>query len=492
MNNRKIIFRADSGPYIGMGHFTRMLALAEMLNEDFVCVFATQHPTAYQTSEIKKVCDRWLDLPEDNTHFEVFLSFLNGDEIIVLDNYYFNTDYQKAIKEKGCKLVCIDDMHDKHYVADVVINHAPIPKELFKSSVYSKLLIGFDYALLRPEFLNTQNEKKKVTCLKKAFICIGGADIYDLSSKMLIDLAKLDQIETINIVVGNAYSFYNDIKEKAIKYSNKKEIGLYRNLNENEIIRQMQKSDFAIVPTSTILIEAISQNIPIITGYYVDNQKEFAKYLQGEYESILVVGNLNKINIEQVHIDILKKKFNINNYPQINKMVKTKYRKIFKLLESEFFVHCREASIEDVDIYFTWVNNKAVRENAIHSKEITYEEHLKWFKAKLDNDDSMLFIFEKNGTPIGQVRFDKSKSCFIIDYSIDEKFRGNGYGQLIIKMGLEKLINNKKNCENCNVKALVKKSNISSLRVFQNFGFVNHRELEIDNCLYVEFIKDLI
>ncbi len=34
MTKRIIIFRADGGPTIGMGHFTRTLALAEMLKGD--------------------------------------------------------------------------------------------------------------------------------------------------------------------------------------------------------------------------------------------------------------------------------------------------------------------------------------------------------------------------------------------------------------------------------------------------------------------------
>ena len=33
--NRKIYFRADAGVDIGYGHFTRTLALADMLKDDF-------------------------------------------------------------------------------------------------------------------------------------------------------------------------------------------------------------------------------------------------------------------------------------------------------------------------------------------------------------------------------------------------------------------------------------------------------------------------
>ena len=102
---KKIIFRADGNSSIGMGHFIRTLALAEMLNEHYYCIYPTRKPTDYQIAEIEKVCHGRIDLPEDDSHLNVFLNHLKGDEIVVLNNYYYTTAYQKAIKDKGCKLV---------------------------------------------------------------------------------------------------------------------------------------------------------------------------------------------------------------------------------------------------------------------------------------------------------------------------------------------------------------------------------------------------
>ena len=39
-----------------------------------------------------------------------FLNKLTGDEIVVLDGYQFDSNYQKEIKNKESKLVCIDDV----------------------------------------------------------------------------------------------------------------------------------------------------------------------------------------------------------------------------------------------------------------------------------------------------------------------------------------------------------------------------------------------
>ena len=157
---RKVFFRADAGADIGYGHFIRTLALADMLRGDFDCVFFTQEPTAYQICEMEKVC-RFVALPADDSKFQVFLDYLKGDEIVVLDNYFYSTEYQRQIKEKGCCLVFIDDMHDRHYVADLIINQAiNIKPEDYSCEPFTRFAFGMKYTLLRRPFY----EACKIEC----------------------------------------------------------------------------------------------------------------------------------------------------------------------------------------------------------------------------------------------------------------------------------------------------------------------------------------
>ena len=93
---RKIYFRADASATIGYGHFIRTLALADMLKDDFDCTFFTCHPTPYQVEEMEKVCP-FIPLQEE-THSADFLSHLQGDEIVVLDNYFFTTSVPSSKK----------------------------------------------------------------------------------------------------------------------------------------------------------------------------------------------------------------------------------------------------------------------------------------------------------------------------------------------------------------------------------------------------------
>ena len=98
MTRRKIFFRADAGAQIGYGHFIRTLALADMLRDDFDCTFFTQSPSEYQQREAEEVCPL-VALPSDDSKFEEFIDCLKGEEFVVLDNYFYTSEYQKQIKE---------------------------------------------------------------------------------------------------------------------------------------------------------------------------------------------------------------------------------------------------------------------------------------------------------------------------------------------------------------------------------------------------------
>ena len=112
---KKIYFRADAGADIGYGHFIRSLSLASILKDKFECALFTQTPSAYQLKEAEGVCPL-VSLPSTQEKYTLFLDRLDGDEIVVLDNYFYDVQYQKAIKEKGCSLVCIDDGRDNNFI----------------------------------------------------------------------------------------------------------------------------------------------------------------------------------------------------------------------------------------------------------------------------------------------------------------------------------------------------------------------------------------
>jgi UDP-2,4-diacetamido-2,4,6-trideoxy-beta-L-altropyranose hydrolase len=489
LKKRTIIFRADGGPEIGMGHFIRTLALAEMLNEEFHCIYATRKPTEYLVEEIEKICHGRIDLPEDDSHFNDFLEHLGGDEIVVLDNYYFDTDYQRSIKTLGCKLVCIDDMHDKHYVADIVINHAPIVNNLFSVEPYTKMLIGFEYALIRSEFFKSAKTIQQNLSLQHVLICLGG-DHNNLTLSFLKDLVKIDKINKVSIITGEAYGYKTKLHQEINNLNEIKKITWHLNINAKGVKKVMQDADFGIVPCSTVLIEAISQNLPVITGYFVKNQMEISRKIKDKYCSIKEVGDLNNVLISESLINELETNLATNkSYQIISNSGRLKIQKEFKILDKEFELDLRKAKLDNIDIYFNWANDSAVRENAIGTKAIPYKNHVEWFKNKLENEHTVMFILYENDEAVGQIRFDYKDTYYLIDYSIDVSSRGQGYGSVIVKKGIEKLTSLISNQTGYKVKAVVKTSNRASAKVFINLNFMNTQQKQISGSNYSVFEK---
>lgn len=272
---RRIVFRADGSAKTGYGHFIRSLALAGYLKDDFDCYFTTYNsvdriPTDYQFAEIAKVCDYipigGCDIDQANSDF---LNELKPDDIVVLDNYYYTTEYQQAIKDKGCKLVCIDDMHDRHMVCDLLMTSCPLQREDFSLEPFTKFAGGIEWAFLREPFLKPNKDRNITENIKRVVIAIGGADPFKLTDKMIKVVSTVLPKVEIHVMVGDTVSISEESANMTITH---------KRLKAEEIVELFDNSDMGIFPASTVCMEAFSRLLPVAGGYYVDNQREFYEY----------------------------------------------------------------------------------------------------------------------------------------------------------------------------------------------------------------------
>lgn len=369
LTKRKIFFRADAGPEIGYGHYIRSLALADMLKQDFDCTMFTQTPTDYQLRESKDVCPV-ISLPNDDSKFDKFLEHLKGDEIVVLDNYFFTTDYQRAIKAKGCKLVCIDDMHDKHYVADAVINHCVDDKSLFDLESYSQLCLGAKYALLRAPFFETRNVVKSIPWL----VCFGGSDPYNLTSK-IVKVLQQKGVRDIVAIVGSAYAHYEELQ-------NQDGVEVLCGLSAQEMADYFAQTENVVCSASTICYEALSQHCNVYCGWYVDNQYEFYTSLLDQ-KLIIPLGNLLRDEIDIVFRKIEKK---INPLESVRKRING----LFIYLSSVYYNYI---DLPDDLSRKVWEcrNLPEIRECMTNTQPFNYASHCK-FIEKLKEDKTKLYL----------------------------------------------------------------------------------------------------
>ena len=316
---RKILFRADASKTIGYGHFIRTLALADMLKDDFECVLYTQAPTGFQRSEASKVCPLF-ELPSDESKFEMFLNILEDDEIVFLDNYFFTPEYEKVIKDRGCKLVVLAPSTPHHY-ADIVINF--IDKDLSHYCVepYTKVVAGLEWSILREPFRRSQQDSKR----KKGYVVVsfGGTDQYCLTEKVVDALGSAKYhilvICSDKVPLGRRKTLIN------------KGVDVYTDITAEKIAYLFERIEYAILSSSSVCLEALSRGAKVLAGYYIDNQVNFYNVLMAEG----CITGLGDLMTENSFVNLksrMDEAHNINSIPIDFTTQKERYISLFKSL----------------------------------------------------------------------------------------------------------------------------------------------------------------
>ncbi|HSZ73156.1 MAG TPA: UDP-2,4-diacetamido-2,4,6-trideoxy-beta-L-altropyranose hydrolase, partial [Cytophagaceae bacterium] len=260
---KRIVFRADGNEYIGLGHLIRCSALAEMLSSEFAICFIAKNSGTYIKEVIGNDAFHLLLIEEDEDELQVLSNLLTVDDILIADGYYFDEAWQRTIKQRVSKFVLIDDLvYTNTPYADIIINHAPgVSLSDYQCPSSVRLLLGADYALLRPAFFNGI---KKTTDQKSGIVLtMGGSDPDNLTRKIAqIILNHTD--ETIDLLLGAAYVHpVNDFMEN-------KRITIRRKLKEEEVAQLFWERKLVISSASTVSLEASAIGTSLIIGLIAD------------------------------------------------------------------------------------------------------------------------------------------------------------------------------------------------------------------------------
>ncbi len=300
--NKKVVIRVDGNTKIGLGHIYRGIALADILKDNYIVEFVTRKNSTI--SPIQDLEFNYKFIPDEVKFYKEsnwFKENYSIDTIIVLDGYDFDELYQQKIKNLNYRLVYIDDFAKGKQRADLVINHSPgVVESDYKKEKYTDLALGLKYALLRKSFIEFDRTKIPVkNKVNTVFISFGGADSNDFSFLTVKEVMDLESIRNINVVLGAANKNSNIFKLESSK------LKIHKNLSEQDIFKLMREADLAIVPSSTTSIELASLGIPMILGYFVDNQKGiYDGFLYKK--AVIPIDSFNKYNFKNIITEIEK------------------------------------------------------------------------------------------------------------------------------------------------------------------------------------------
>lgn len=148
-------------------------------------------------------------------------------------------------------------------------------------------------------------------------------------------------------------------------------------------------------------------------------------------------------------------------------------------MHKEEKVTLREVEEKDCKLLWMWRNEKSVRDAALHTAPIKFQEHENWFNKKISSPKTKMFIImNEQGKPVGQVRFEIRDKNAEVSISIDKTQRKKGYAVRGLLLACKKMF------AEHNVRKIIgyiKIENEASLMLFKKAGFSEGPVMEIIN-----------
>ena len=319
LDKLNVTFRVDIGEYSGLGHFYRCFALAEII----ASIADIKFSLPIISPHISNILNKRQFSYETIVCSSLFIENLGKNSVVVLDGYNFSLDLQKNIIERNHHLILLDDKPHVNYYANAIINSDPYVKsENYKIRGLGKLFLGLNYMISRPSFFeNRNNYEKKIE--KVWIISFGGTSNLPLYLKYLSLIDEFNKsifkiCEKITVILNNSSVDFDQLNLFISTNELSFKVEILQSLSAEELITIMDEAKYAILPGSGILREAVLRNVFCLTGYFVDNQKPIAMYLN-EVNIAINVLNFTEVDFSVFSKSILAlSRFGEYEYKKIN------------------------------------------------------------------------------------------------------------------------------------------------------------------------------
>jgi UDP-2,4-diacetamido-2,4,6-trideoxy-beta-L-altropyranose hydrolase len=456
-----LLIRADADASMGTGHFMRCVALADYLQESFICKLVTKCKIDTLLNISRSVFAEVHTVDNETEGIEVLEESADQWKLVLLDGYAFNEKYQRQLKERDFSIAAIDDILANQTESDIIINHCGglMPSD-YKANPPTLFALGPSYALLRRIFLIPQAKRRIAINDQNCFICFGGADPLNDTVSTLIGLVEKNIFTHFHVVVGTAYQHIEELREYA---GAKKNVSLYQAIDANKIKEVIGQCSYAVVSASTVVFEYLAFGGVAWVKMIADNQKYVHHFLTNS--GLAFAYDPEQIRIDRSFIEMFnsQQQFFDGKYDQ-------RLKKIFFTWFLSKKIKIRKAEQKDAQLTWEWANDPVVREQSYSAASIPLEDHLSWFSKKIKNPSCYYYILENETGSIAQIRFDDNKEREVtLSYLVASSFRDKGMGSWILSKGIGQLLRDAPSV--CKVIGHVKKINIASQRSFEKLRF---------------------
>lgn len=264
-----IAFRLDAGAEIGLGHLMRCLAIADRLQTAGAkCHFLCHKLPAHLLPLLRQHQHHPLSAPDDAGPLPRI-----QPAWLIFDHYLIDRVLEQRLAAYCDQILVIDDLADRPHHCHLLLDQGPLRtpddyRALAPSN--SQLLLGTDYALLRPAY--RQLARPQADKWHRGLICFGGADPAGACLTTLNSLARLPWARTIQwtLVAGGANPFWSELQQRVAELP---ELNMTLLRQSDQMADLMSQHDFAIGAAGGMTWERACLGLSTLAVPIVDNQQ---------------------------------------------------------------------------------------------------------------------------------------------------------------------------------------------------------------------------
>jgi UDP-2,4-diacetamido-2,4,6-trideoxy-beta-L-altropyranose hydrolase len=491
----KVVFRVDASTAIGVGHTRRCLTLAESLRlrGHQTTLIARRHG-GHQIAQLEQAGCSVLPLPQGSNpapspaeDYSAWLGVTQEADAaqtlaaledartdwLVVDHYALNEQWEHAVRKAVHRIMVIDDLANRVHDCDLLLdqNFSAAPNRYLdlvgKSCV---ALLGPRYALLQEAYrMAARTVAAGASSVRRVFVFFGGTDPQNLTGLAVRALSHpaLRHLHA-DIVVGPNYAQRDELKIACDARG-----GITVHGPMPQLAELMARAQLAIGAAGATTWERMCVGVPTLIISIARNQVPAAEALAsaglvrylGPARGVTVEGLAAEIeasisNPTALNEQALQGRLGVDGYGTL---------RVAECMDATAArnLNLRPAHPADVGLFFSWVNDPAVRQQSLQPEPIPWSTHRRWFDDRLADGSCKLFVLEARALPVGQIRFELNGGVAHIDYSIDAQFRGRGWAHRLMALGMEQMAA----IRPLAFRAQVKASNPASMAVFHKLGF---------------------
>jgi UDP-2,4-diacetamido-2,4,6-trideoxy-beta-L-altropyranose hydrolase len=386
------------------------------------------------------------EVADANSAQELISSVPEGCDLLIVDQYTWNAAIERQCRPWAKRIAVIDDLADRSHDCDILLDQTYGRNAQDYSGLVpngAAIIVGSDYALLRPEFAAARSlaiKRRRSAKLARVLIAVGLTDPANSTSIVMDGIIESGLPIQGDVALGESSPHIDAVRDKARRYP-----GLFSlHTNSSRMAELMTCADFSFGAAGSTSWERCSLGLPTAFVIAAANQEKSAENLTGAGAGINL-GASSTLTASMI-ASVLR---NLSKAPdELVRMAESAWKicdgrgaaRVAARLIPEFsssgdVVSLRSAGLKDVALIFEWQIEPGARKYSRNPASPTWQEHERWMRLRLDDPGCLMNIILLNDQPVGVIRLDEIDiDSFELSILVSRHYHGRGIGTAAVKL----------------------------------------------------------